>query len=63
MPSHKDDPVYTKNEREKPTRVMTQSGKHCRVAAFEREEVEVGEDVDDGDVGLELGPEDVGRDD
>jgi hypothetical protein len=48
---------------EKPTKVMTQSGKQCRVAAFEREEVAVGEDVDDVDVGLELGPEDVGRDD
>lgn len=42
---------------------MAQSGKHCRVAAFEREEVAVGEDVDDGDVGLELRPEDDGRDD
>ena len=48
---------------EKPTKVMAQSGKHCRVAAFEREEVAVGEDVDDGDVGLELRPEDDGRDD
>jgi len=45
---------------EKPTKVMTQSGKHCRVAEFEREEVAVGEGVDDGDVGLELGPEDDG---
>jgi len=39
---------------------MTQSGKHCCVAAFEREEVVVGEDVDDGDVSLEVGPEDDG---
>ena len=45
---------------EKPTKVMTQSGKHCCVAAFEREEVVVGEDVDDGDVSLEVGPEDDG---
>ena len=46
---------------EKLAKITTQSGKHCRVAAFEREEVAVGEGVDDGDVGLELGPEDDGR--
>jgi len=48
---------------EKPTKVMTQSGKHCRAAAFEGEDVVAGEDVDNGDVGLELGPVDNGRGD
>jgi hypothetical protein len=49
---------------EKQTKVMTQSGKHRRAAAFEREEVVVAvKDVDDGDVGLELGPVDDGRGD
>jgi len=48
---------------EKPTKVMTQGGQHCRAAAFEGEGVVASEDVDDGDVGLEPGPVDNGRGD
>jgi hypothetical protein len=58
----KDGPIYTKNGIERPTKVMTQSGSDDRVAVFVREEVATGEEFGNGDDWLELGPEDIGKD-
>jgi hypothetical protein len=54
------DLIYVKNKIERLTKAMTQSDDDCRVAELIREEVAVGEEIDDW---LELEPESDRNDD